>query len=259
MVGNFACGSVVSQQRKFGWGERFLISFSNSGTQLMTRCKFLRQIQSPDFAASWRSLIASSFCPPPMANWWNSMFGAVDSLNCLANSSSSDEGSPPGVVTKRMGMPDVDSSLWRRTRLRGGGDKDVTPSASQANCVSADSKRSGRAAWMRRTLWKEVMREKMEPSKDSSHLSDWNHGCQSASFPRLQASSMRGKDPRNACMACTRSAGTQAGGDVDGWDGGMKVPWNSSNSLGSNFSGRMPRTMCMPKVSLSALKRDLET
>merc|ERR1719272_1444905 len=66
--GNLAWGSVVSQQRKLLWGARLLISFSSNGTQLMTKCKFFRHTQSPTLAASRRSLMASSFCPPPMAN-----------------------------------------------------------------------------------------------------------------------------------------------------------------------------------------------
>mmetsp|Transcript_55732 Transcript_55732/g.158248 ORF Transcript_55732/g.158248 Transcript_55732/m.158248 type:complete len:260 (+) Transcript_55732:680-1459(+) len=258
MDGNFACGSVVSQQRKFGWGCRLLISFSSSGTQLMTRCRFLRQIQSPDLAASCRSRRASSLWPPPMAIWCSVMLGFEEAACCFANSSSSCDGSPPGVVTKRIGILEVVSSSCSRGRLRAGGESEETPMDSQENCVSADSSRSGRTAWMSRTLWKDDIREKMEPSKDSSHLSEATQGCQMASLPNCQCSSTRGKAARSVCSCCARSGGHQEGAFVAGAPDGMKVPWKSSHSFGSNLSGMILRTMWRPKVRRSALKSERE-
>ena len=51
MDGKRTCGSVVSQQRKASMGLRPLTSFSRRGSQLITRCRFLRQTQSPLSAA----------------------------------------------------------------------------------------------------------------------------------------------------------------------------------------------------------------
>ena len=51
------------------------------------------------------------------------------------------------------------SSLNKRFKLKAGGDNDETPKDSQANCVRADSKRSGLTAWMSSTRWKADIRE----------------------------------------------------------------------------------------------------
>mmetsp|Transcript_85690 Transcript_85690/g.220585 ORF Transcript_85690/g.220585 Transcript_85690/m.220585 type:complete len:245 (+) Transcript_85690:1710-2444(+) len=222
--GNLACGSVVSQQRKFSCGVRFLISFSSSGTQLMTRCRFFRHTQSPFLAASCSSRSASSFCPPPIAIWWKFMLGQLSLAYCWANSSSSCDGSAPGVVTKRTGSLLFVSPECSLEKLSGGGDSDDTPIASHTNWVSADSRRSGRTAWMSRTRWKDDMREKMEESKDSSHLSEAAQGDHSWSLLSCQTSSVRGKAARSVCSAVALSGGHQSGAPPEAWFGGMYVP-----------------------------------
>mmetsp|Transcript_121846 Transcript_121846/g.350243 ORF Transcript_121846/g.350243 Transcript_121846/m.350243 type:complete len:204 (+) Transcript_121846:2012-2623(+) len=200
--------------------------------------------------------MASSFCPPPMAIWWKFMPGLDSCAYLVANSSNSCEGSAPGVVMKRIGSFECVSSLWSFGKLRGGGDKELTPKASQANCVRADSRRSGRTACTSSTRWKELMRENTEGSNDSSHLSDAAQAAHTASLVNIQWSSIFGKAARRICTDCARSCGHHDGGGALGMCGGMYVPWKSSHSFGSNFSGMMPRTRCRPNVRRSALKRD---
>lgn len=66
---NLIWGSAVSQSRKSLWGSKPLSSFSRDGSQVVTRCRFLRQSQWPKLEHSFSSLTAFSLWPWPIATW----------------------------------------------------------------------------------------------------------------------------------------------------------------------------------------------
>ena len=83
----------------------YLISFSSDGNHEVTKCKFLRQTQSPRADDTFISSIAASFYPPPIANSWK----PCRPTTCSANSYNSVLGSEPGDIMKRIGSEGDDS------------------------------------------------------------------------------------------------------------------------------------------------------
>ena len=66
--GKLLCASEVNHNRKSLFGSNEDNSFSNDGSQAMTKCRFLRHNHDPFFAAVRNICIAVSCWPPPMAN-----------------------------------------------------------------------------------------------------------------------------------------------------------------------------------------------
>mmetsp|Transcript_32615 Transcript_32615/g.52875 ORF Transcript_32615/g.52875 Transcript_32615/m.52875 type:complete len:231 (-) Transcript_32615:2941-3633(-) len=143
MVANLGWGSEVSHRRKLSCRWMVLRVFSSVGSHVVTRWRFLRHTQSPTSAASLSIWSAISACPWPMASW--RYFAAPTVLSAI--SSSSWDGSAPGVVISSMASPAVLSSIYTPDRFTTPAPTLLIPNSSHANTPIALSRRSGLKAW----------------------------------------------------------------------------------------------------------------
>mmetsp|Transcript_18340 Transcript_18340/g.62384 ORF Transcript_18340/g.62384 Transcript_18340/m.62384 type:complete len:271 (+) Transcript_18340:1005-1817(+) len=248
VAGNLGWGSEVRKSRNDGWASSVYSSFSRDVSHVTTRCRFCRHSHSPLRAHALSSRRASSDWPCPIASWWYLPAPTVRA----ANSSSSCDGSAPGVVMSSIGIFAVSSSEWMRCRLSGGGEIALRPSARHTKPCIADSRRSGRSAWVSSTCVKALSRPCACSGNSCSHCDDRIHVLHAAALPRSRFCAIVGIAFVSFAQAAACSSPTHAGRCAPP-PSATSDPVNSAHASSGISSCASSLAKCMANVRRSFL------